>query len=259
MSNKRLAGLVTKMYSLIQTHHKGQMYGDKDYLFHLYQVFDKCEDMFRSREGEVLWSKILQCEVDSCKGMELDDFKNIVRCVALGHDIIEDTPMTQSLLINAGFTQTIVSSIVAISKRSGETPADYIGRCMADPIAAFVKKADTLCNLSNSVLDGDTARIYKYTRQLDALYNGFSVEGEVKVTPVESQPIYLSQHAMVDGELLERSHCGTIKIKVQQKMDLKLNLQGVSDDVTIFTASGLKEHNYSLIKGVQRQFINHNM
>ena len=49
----------------------------------------------------------------------------VLQCIALGHDLIEDTYVTESLLIDHGFTERIISAILALTKIEGESYEEY--------------------------------------------------------------------------------------------------------------------------------------
>jgi hypothetical protein len=61
---------------------------------------------------------------------------------AVLHDVIEDTSVTASDLLDAGCPEEVVVAVVALSKVPGEAMPDYLRRVAADPIAVQVKRAD---------------------------------------------------------------------------------------------------------------------
>lgn len=71
------------------------------------------------------------------------------KVVALLHDVVEDTPMTLKQLRDLGFSEYIVDSVDAITKREGEDYLDYLDRIIRDPVATAVKIADIDHNLIN--------------------------------------------------------------------------------------------------------------
>lgn len=137
-----------KMIELVILAHEGQFYGEHEYIYHLFQVRDEIA-VFNLRETDKYIQTVL---------------------VALGHDLIEDTWVTSDYLLEKGFPNTIVESIVAITKFKGETRKQYLRRCKKNDIALIVKKADTMVNLRNSYIQGDHTRIKKYTNQLEFLF-----------------------------------------------------------------------------------------
>jgi hypothetical protein len=122
------------------------MYGEHPYAYHLNEVADKVLDMFlNDPKRKSLW------------------------VVAIGHDVKEDAGASHEHLINAGCTSEEADAIHAISKRPDLSYKDYIEQVRANPLALKVKIADTLCNLTHSLMEGNIKRITKYTTQLQLL------------------------------------------------------------------------------------------
>jgi (p)ppGpp synthase/HD superfamily hydrolase len=70
------------------------------------------------------------------------------RMTAVLHDVVEDTDVTLEDLAALGCPPEVLAAVTAISKRPGESQADYLSRVMADPIALTVKRADIADNMS---------------------------------------------------------------------------------------------------------------
>lgn len=91
-----------------------------------------------------------------------------LQCIALGHDIIEDTDVTYRQLVEEGFTERIIQGIRALTKVPGETYDEYKLRVFANPDAMKVKMADLRHNTDIRRLKGaserDIARTEKYYR-----------------------------------------------------------------------------------------------
>jgi (p)ppGpp synthase/HD superfamily hydrolase len=103
-------------------------------------------------------------------GVETDEEK----IVAALHDVLEDCPdWTPERLIGEGIPADLVSSVLVLTKRSGESYSDFVERVKADPIARRVKIADLTHNMDLSrlpaVSDADRDRLEKYRRALSAL------------------------------------------------------------------------------------------
>ena len=66
------------------------------------------------------------------------------KIVAVLHDIVEDTPVTFDDLRAAGFTDTIVGAVDALTKRKNESLEQSMGRVAREPsgVARTVKLAD---------------------------------------------------------------------------------------------------------------------
>lgn len=63
-------------------------------------------------------------------------------CVALLHDVIEDTEVTLKDLENVGFPREIVEAVNILTRDRTITYLDYIRRLKANPIARRVKLLD---------------------------------------------------------------------------------------------------------------------
>lgn len=95
------------------------------------------------------------------------------KCVALLHDVIEDTDVTAQDLIEAGLPESVVEAVVAITKVEGESYDDYLSRVKANDLARVVKIADLRHNSDLSrlpeVTEKDKARVEKYAKALAML------------------------------------------------------------------------------------------
>jgi (p)ppGpp synthase/HD superfamily hydrolase len=89
-----------------------------------------------------------------------------LQCIALGHDIIEDTYVTYSDLKHAGFSDRIIDGIRALTKLPGETYDEYKERVFTNRDAMLVKMADLRHNTDIRRLKGvsekDIQRVTKY-------------------------------------------------------------------------------------------------
>ncbi|WP_018683160.1 HD domain-containing protein [Actinokineospora enzanensis] len=70
------------------------------------------------------------------------------KMIAILHDVLEDTPVTADDLRAAGCPSDVVTAVIAISKRPGESQEDYLTRVAANPLALAVKHADIADNSS---------------------------------------------------------------------------------------------------------------
>jgi len=90
------------------------------------------------------------------------------RIAAILHDVVEDTPITLADLRRAGFSQAVLVAVDCLTKREGESYAQFIQRAKANPIARRVKIADLEDNLDLSrlphVSSRDRKRLEKYRR-----------------------------------------------------------------------------------------------
>lgn len=93
-----------------------------------------------------------------------------LQCIALGHDLIEDTFASVDdgvvFLRYQGFSERVIAGIVALTKVADEPYEDYKARVKANPDAIRVKMADLRHNSDIRRLKGvrpkDLERIVKY-------------------------------------------------------------------------------------------------
>lgn len=62
------------------------------------------------------------------------------------HDVVEDTQVTLDDLLVLGFSTEVVRAVDALTKRKGESFADYYERVKSDPLALVVKWHDVADN-----------------------------------------------------------------------------------------------------------------
>jgi (p)ppGpp synthase/HD superfamily hydrolase len=91
-----------------------------------------------------------------------------LQCIALGHDLVEDTDTTWQDLANAGMSERVIKGIEVLTKRLGETYDDYRMRILESRDAMIVKMADLRHNSDirrlKGVTEKDVRRIEKYHR-----------------------------------------------------------------------------------------------
>lgn len=87
-------------------------------------------------------------------------------CIALGHDVVEDTAVTYKELRDSGISERVVSGIRALTKIPGQTYDEYKEAVFANPDAMRVKMADLRHNTDirrlKGVTEKDIARMAKY-------------------------------------------------------------------------------------------------
>ena len=87
-------------------------------------------------------------------------------CIALGHDVIEDTKVTYKDLRDAGITERVIKGIRALTKQPGQTYDEYKEGVFASVDAMRVKMADLRHNTDirrlKGVTEKDFDRIAKY-------------------------------------------------------------------------------------------------
>ena len=89
-----------------------------------------------------------------------------LQCVALGHDVIEDTKVTYRDLADAGISIRVMDGIKALTKQPGQTLDEYKEGVFASQDAMLVKSCDLRHNSDirrlKGVTEKDLARIAKY-------------------------------------------------------------------------------------------------
>lgn len=89
-----------------------------------------------------------------------------LQCIALGHDVIEDTNTTYADLRAAGMSERVVEGIRTLTKIPGETYDEYKARVFASVDAMTVKLCDLRHNTDirrlKGVTEKDIARMAKY-------------------------------------------------------------------------------------------------
>ncbi len=87
-------------------------------------------------------------------------------CMALGHDVVEDTPVTYKELHEAGMSERVIEGIRALTKQPGQTYDEYKQGVFANVDAMKVKMADLRHNTDirrlKGVTEKDLARMAKY-------------------------------------------------------------------------------------------------
>lgn len=97
--------------------------------------------------------------------MKTDD--EIINCVALGHDLIEDTNTTYQELRELKFPEEVIEAIRCLTKVPGETYEEYKAKVMSNVIAMKVKSRGDLRHNTDirrlkGVTEKDIRRIEKY-------------------------------------------------------------------------------------------------
>ena len=83
---------------------------------------------------------------------------DVAKMVAVLHDMIEDTDMTEDGLRQNGFSDEVVCAVLALTKKRGESRLDAAKRAAANPLARIVKLADVADNMDLSRISHPTAK-----------------------------------------------------------------------------------------------------
>ncbi|MEY8319857.1 HD domain-containing protein [Lachnospiraceae bacterium 46-61] len=88
--------------------------------------------------------------------------------VAVLHDVLEDTKISEEYLQNIGFSKNIIEAVVCLTKRQYENYFDYIERIKQNDIARAVKLADLQDNMNlkriKNITQKDMERVEKYKK-----------------------------------------------------------------------------------------------
>jgi hypothetical protein len=94
--------------------------------------------------------------------------KDEERIAAVLHDVVEDTSVTMDDLAQAGFSESVLTAVAALTKLPGESRMEAAARAVANPIARVVKLADNTENMDMSRIpnptEKDHARLEEYKR-----------------------------------------------------------------------------------------------
>ena len=126
---------------------------------------------FKAHEGQVDRSGIpyILHPVHVAENMLTED----TCVVAILHDVLEDTDITEEDLRKEGFTGTQIEAVVKMTRKPDEDYFDYVREIKKNPIATEVKKADLMHNMDTSRLENitseDEERYKKYKKALDIL------------------------------------------------------------------------------------------
>ena len=94
-------------------------------------------------------------------------------CVALLHDVVEDTGITLEDLKAQGFPEEVTDAVALMTHDDGTPYFEYVKNLRSNPIAKKVKAADLAHNSDLSRLDyvddNALARVEKYRRAMEIL------------------------------------------------------------------------------------------
>ena len=82
---------------------------------------------------------------------QMDDEDSV--CVALLHDVVEDTDITFNDLINEGFNENVISALKLLTHIDDTPYMEYVARIKENPLARRVKLADLYHNSDLTRLD----------------------------------------------------------------------------------------------------------
>lgn len=96
-----------------------------------------------------------------------------LQCIAISHDLIEDTDVSYQDLLDMGCTKRIVYGIRALTKKPDETKEQYLDRIICNYDACLVKLSDLKDNSDihrmKVLCEKDFERLQKYHFMFDAI------------------------------------------------------------------------------------------
>lgn len=134
-------------------------------------------------------------------------------CVALLHDVIEDSHHTLDELSRAGFPSEVVRAVRALTRDPHMHYLDYVANVRRDPIARRVKLADLQHNSDlarlETITEQDKRRVLKYY-MAQAILADDSYDASLghfrKWLPLSlNEPVYLSVFYSREGQVLKYS------------------------------------------------------
>lgn len=95
------------------------------------------------------------------------------RCIAILHDLVEDTDWTLDDLRKEGFSEVVITGIDALTRRKGENYDQYVDRIVKTPYIIPIKLADLKHNMDLTRLPEigpkDVQRVIKYHKYFKKL------------------------------------------------------------------------------------------
>jgi (p)ppGpp synthase/HD superfamily hydrolase len=89
-----------------------------------------------------------------------------LNCIAVGHDLLEDTSVTAEMLRQDGFTERVIFGIECLTKVKGESPEEYLAKVLSNRDSCLVKLSDLQHNMDPRRIKGlrpkDIQRTIKY-------------------------------------------------------------------------------------------------
>lgn len=96
-----------------------------------------------------------------------------LNCIAVLHDIVEDTDVTFKDLHDAGMTTRIVEAVHVLTKMRGQTAEEYLDLILGNRDAIRVKMCDLRHNMDirrlKGVTEKDIQRLEKYSKMYTVL------------------------------------------------------------------------------------------
>lgn len=89
---------------------------------------------------------------------------NEAKMIAVLHDVLEDTPVTEEQLRGEGFSDLVIAGVVSVTRQDGESYTDFVIRSSYNELGREVKLADLA---DNSRLDRALLRADRINKDLN--------------------------------------------------------------------------------------------
>lgn len=99
-----------------------------------------------------------------------------LQCIAVCHDIIEDTKTTFEELKELGATGRVLQAINALTKHKGQTYEEYVEALCRNSDAMMVKQEDLRHNSDITRLKGITEKDFERIKKYNLLYDRIKYE-----------------------------------------------------------------------------------
>lgn len=136
---------------LVETYHAGQFRRDgKPYKTHL--------DFVSEYVYEHRYAVLSQ---QSWKALFIPEKMDMIQAAAMGHDLLEDTDITEEIMIFHGVHPTVINWIKQLSRKKGESYFDFIMR-LREPAVVAIKLADLHHNSTDNAKEGSLLDKYRF-------------------------------------------------------------------------------------------------
>ncbi len=124
--------------------------------------------------------------MDRLKAKHIDDEE--ILCIAVGHDLFEDTSVTPEALREAGFSERVIEGISKLTKRPGLTRKAYKSAVFSSSDSREVKMADLEDNMDLSRLPEVTDRDLRRNQNYDNFHDEILIHHLLKAPGPSAGP-----------------------------------------------------------------------
>lgn len=101
-----------------------------------------------------------------------------LQCIAVLHDVVEDTNIAYQDLWDVGISQRVIEGVRCLTKQKGETQEEYFAKVCSNKDAMLVKLADLRHNSDIRRLKGVTEKDIKRVEKYHKMY--LEIEAKLK-------------------------------------------------------------------------------